>query len=81
MIGTVVRYFGFQVMDNGEALKIEYGLLTKKRYTIQKKKISGFSYHQSFLMKRLKTGTLQLYAIGTAEDLMRRAARIRFCFR
>ena len=64
MIGTVVRYFGFQVMDNGEALKIEYGLLTKKRYTIQKKKISGFSYHQSFLMKRLKTGTLQLYAIG-----------------
>ena len=64
VLGTLIRYYGFQVKDNGEAIRIEYGLLTKKRYTIQKKKISGFSYQQSFLMKKLKTGTLQIYAIG-----------------
>ena len=64
MAGTLIRYYGFQVWDNGEAVRIQYGLLTKKRYTIQKKKISGFAYQQSFLMKRLKTGTLQLFAVG-----------------
>ncbi len=64
MAGSLIRYYGFTIMDNGEAVKIEYGLLTKKRYTIQKNRISGFSYGQSFLMRILGTGTLQLFAIG-----------------
>lgn len=64
MAGSLIRYYGFTVADNGEAVKIEYGLLTKKRYTIQKKRISGFSYQQSMLMRLFHTGTLQLFAIG-----------------
>lgn len=63
-IGSLIRYYGFRISDNGEAIKIEYGLLTKKRYTIQKKKISGFSYQQSFFMRLFSLGTLQLFAIG-----------------
>lgn len=64
MIGTLIRYYGFRVLDNGQAIKIEYGLLTKKRYTIQKNRISGFSYSQPLLMRLFHTGTLQLFAIG-----------------
>jgi len=64
MAGSLIRYYGFTVADNGEAIKIEYGLLTKKRYTIQKNRISGFSYQQSMLMRLFHTGTLQLFAIG-----------------
>lgn len=64
MIGTWIRYYGFEIMDNGQALKIEYGFFTKKRYTIQKNRVSGFLYQQSFLMRLMGTGTLQLFAIG-----------------
>lgn len=64
MAGTFVRYYGFRVLDNGQAVKIEYGLLTKKRYTIQKNRISGFSYRQSLFMRLFHMGTLQLFAIG-----------------
>lgn len=63
-IGCLIRYYGFHILDNGEAIKIEYGLLTKKRFTIQKKKISGFSYEQSLFMRWIGTGTLHLFAIG-----------------
>ena len=41
MIGSLIRYYGFEILDNGEAIKIQYGLLTKKKYTIQKNRISG----------------------------------------
>lgn len=64
MIGNLIRHYGFHVSDNGQAIKIEYGLLTKKRYTIQKNRISGFSYQQSLFMRLCHLGTLQLFAIG-----------------
>lgn len=64
MIGCLLRYYGFTVTDNGEAIKIEYGLFTRKRYTIQKNRISGFSYEQSLFMRMFRTGTLKLFAIG-----------------
>lgn len=64
MVGTLVRYYGFQAVDNGEAVKIEYGLLTRKTYTIQKNRISGFAYGQTIFMRFAHMGTLSLYAIG-----------------
>ena len=63
-IGTYIKYYGFHVMDSGDAIKIKYGLFTQKSYTIQKKKISGFYYTQSLFMRLLKTGTLYCFAIG-----------------
>ena len=64
MIVSFIQYYGFKVLDNGEALKIEYGLLNHKSYTIAKKKISGFYYEQSVLMRLAKVGTLNLMAVG-----------------
>ncbi len=64
MVLTLIRYYGFKVLDNGEAIKIEYGLLDRKSYTMPKKKISGFYYEQSTLMRLAKVGTLNLMAVG-----------------
>ena len=64
MVGSFVRYYGFKVLDNGEAVKIEYGLLNRKTYTIAKKKISGIYYEQSALMRLAKVGILNLMAVG-----------------
>lgn len=64
MVGSLIRYYGFEILDNGEAIKIQYGLLTKKKYTIQKNRISGFYYDQSILMRLFGMGSLNLFAIG-----------------
>lgn len=64
MIGSLIKYYGFKILDNGEALKIEYGLFNRKTYTIAKKKISGIYYEQSVLMRLAKIGILNLMAVG-----------------
>lgn len=64
MIGSLVTYYGFKILDNGEAIKIEYGLFNRKTYTIAKKKISGIYYEQSALMRVAKIGILNLMAVG-----------------
>lgn len=64
MIGSLIKYYGFKILDNGEAVKIEYGLFNRKTYTIAKKKISGFYYEQSALMRLAKIGILNLMAVG-----------------
>ena len=68
MISTWVRYYGFKVLDNGQALKIEYGFINRKSYTIPKKKITGFYYEQSILMRLMKVGSLHLMAVGYGES-------------
>ena len=64
MVGSLIKYYGFEVLDNGEAVKIEYGLLNRKTYTITKKKISGIYFEQSALMRLTKIGVLNLMAVG-----------------
>ena len=64
MAGSLIKYYGFKVLDNGEAVKIEYGLFNRKTYTIAKKKISGICYEQSALMRVAKIGIVNLMAVG-----------------
>lgn len=67
-IGAVIKYYGFHISDSGDTIRIRYGLLTRKSYTIHKSRISGFYYEQSILMRCMKTGTLHCYAIGYGGD-------------
>lgn len=64
VVKCLVKYFGFTLLDNGKALKISYGLFQKKNYTIQKNRITGFSYEQSLLMRVFDVGVLKAFAIG-----------------
>lgn len=63
-IGSLIKYYDFRVVDDGEKIKINYGLITKQTFTIHKSRISGFAYEQSFIMRRLHIGTLKCYAVG-----------------
>jgi putative membrane protein len=63
-IGSLIRYYDFRVVDDGEKIRINYGLITKQTFTIHKSRISGFAYEQSFIMRRLHIGTLKCYAVG-----------------
>ncbi len=63
-IGTLFKYYGFRVRDNGAALRIEYGLLNKKRFTIPKDRVTGFFYEQSLFMRLFHRGVLHCFSIG-----------------
>lgn len=63
-VKSFISYYDFTMRDNGKALKISYGILKKKNYTIQKNRITGFSYEQSFLMRLFNVGVLKVFAIG-----------------
>ena len=71
LVGTVIsiivnsiKYMGFQISDRNESINIEYGLFNKKQHSIVKKKICGISYKQPLLMGMMKTGYLEVIAIG-----------------
>lgn len=64
LVRSVIRYYNFRITDRGDSIHIEYGLFTKKTYTLMKKKISGFSYEQPMLMRMFGLGTLGVFAIG-----------------
>lgn len=71
LIGTAVsvvldmiRYYGFRITDRGESIFIEYGLFTRKTFTLVKEKISGVSYQQPLLMRLLRRGSLEVFAAG-----------------
>ncbi len=63
-VGSLIKYYDFRVTDDGEKIRINYGLLTKQTFTIHKSRISGFAYEQSFMMRRFHIGTLKCYAVG-----------------
>lgn len=61
---SFIKYYGFRITDRDNSLFIEYGLFTKKTYTLMKEKISGVNFSQSMLMRLAKKGTLEVFAIG-----------------
>ncbi|MCR5134965.1 MAG: PH domain-containing protein [Clostridiales bacterium] len=63
-LGALIKYYGFRLLDGGDAIRIEYGLLQKKSFTIHKSRISGFRYEQSLLMRCFGFGLLHCLAIG-----------------
>lgn len=60
----MIRYYGFRITDRGSSIFIEYGLFTRKTFTLVKEKISGVSYRQSLLMRLFRRGTLEIFAAG-----------------
>lgn len=61
---TVVKYYNFRISDKGNSLYIEFGLFTKKTYTLMKEKISGMAVNQSFLMRLSGYATVDVFVIG-----------------
>lgn len=61
---TAVRYYNYTVKDRNDALLVEFGLFTKKSYTLKKNKISGVTIKQSILMRIFGYCSVEVFIIG-----------------
>ena len=61
---SVMTYFGFQISADAKKIYIEYGLLTKRKYTLQKEKISGIVFKQNLLMRIFHQYQMEVLVIG-----------------
>ncbi|SEW42291.1 PH domain-containing protein [[Clostridium] fimetarium] len=67
-IVTVFRYFNYTVKNRKDALIVEFGLFTKKSYTLKKEKISGVTIKQSILMRVFGYCTVEVFIIGYGDS-------------
>ncbi len=65
---TVIRYWGFNIEKDEKAITINYGIISKKRFSLTNEKISGVKLKQSFLMKLFGQYTVEVYAIGYGNE-------------
>ena len=68
MFITAIRYYNYTVTNKTNALLIEYGLFTKKSYTLMKEKISGVTLKQSLLMRIFGYCTIEVFIIGYGDS-------------
>jgi uncharacterized membrane protein YdbT with pleckstrin-like domain len=61
---AIMTFFGFQLTADSAKIHIEYGLLTKRKYTLQKDKISGILMKQNMLMRLFHRYQLEVLVIG-----------------
>lgn len=65
---TIIKYYNFRITDRGNSLYIEFGLFTKKTYTLMKEKISGIEVKQSLLMRVFGFATADVFVIGYGDS-------------
>lgn len=68
MIKSVATYYSFMVWATDEAVKIKYGLLNKKSYSLLKSKINGIILKQNLLMRLCGLYTLEVIVIGYGDS-------------
>lgn len=65
---TVIKYLGFEVERIEDKLKIQYGVITQKKYTFDIQKINVLLIKQSFIMQLLGLYTIHISAIGYGDE-------------
>lgn len=61
---SVFTYFGFEITADPAKIHISYGLLTKRKYTLQKDKINGIVLKQNLLMRLFRRYRMEVLVIG-----------------
>ncbi len=65
---AVIKYYGFKIIEEEKSIILEYGLFTRKSYSLLKEKISGIEYVQSLPMTFLRVGYLNVMAVGYGDE-------------
>lgn len=65
---ALIRYYGFRITEEKDSIRLEYGLFTRKSYSLLKEKISGIEFVQSLPMCFLGIGYLNVLAVGYGDD-------------
>lgn len=64
IIGTImylIKFYGYQVIQDNHQLKIQYGLFTKKNITVPTDRLQGVLEHQSFIRKLFGYTSIHFY--------------------
>lgn len=64
LVKCIITYYNFNVQADNDTLKIRYGLLNKKSFSLQKSKINGIILKQSLLMKLCRLYSAEVIVIG-----------------
>ncbi|QNU68417.1 PH domain-containing protein [Ruminiclostridium herbifermentans] len=64
IVKAVIKYYAFSVWADEETLKVQYGLLNKKSFSLQKSKINGIILKQNLLMRIFKLYSAEVIVIG-----------------
>ncbi len=64
LIKSVGTYYNFKVWSSGDSVKISYGLLNKKSFSLKKEKINGVILKQNLLMRITGLYTAEVIVIG-----------------
>ncbi|SUM69972.1 membrane-flanked domain-containing protein [Staphylococcus saccharolyticus] len=64
IVGTflvLIKYYGYQMTQQGHQLKIQYGLFTKKNVTVPTDRLQGVLEHQSYLRRLFGYTSIHFY--------------------
>ena len=64
LIKSVATYYNFKVWASEDSVKISYGLLNKKSFSLKKEKINGIILKQNLLMRLTGLYTAEVIVIG-----------------
>lgn len=64
VVKSVISYYDFRVSATEDFLKVQYGLINKKSFTLPKGKINGIILKQNFFMRLCKLYTAEVIVIG-----------------
>lgn len=65
---TILTYYNFEIWTEEGNLKIQYGLLNKKSYSLAKDKINGILLKQNILMRLTRLYTAEIIVIGYGDQ-------------
>ncbi|WP_432667158.1 PH domain-containing protein [Wukongibacter baidiensis] len=79
LVRNMLRYSGFQIRIEPKTLKIRYGLLEKKNYSFDRRKIKGIHIKQSMLMQWFHKYTIEIESIGYGDEGNEKAVLYPYC--
>lgn len=65
---SYIQYYEYRITARQDAILLQYGLFTKKKYTLNKEKISGIVLRQTLLMRIFGYVTLEVLMIGFGDS-------------
>lgn len=64
IVRSIITFFGFRLSADSDKIHIEFGLLTKKKFTLPKEKINGIALRQNMLMRFFGRYQMEIMVIG-----------------
>lgn len=78
-IKNCIKYSYYSVYVENDKLHISHGLISKKNYTFDKKKVKGIHIKQKFIMQLFHVSTIEIESIGYGDEKGERAVLFPFC--